>query len=77
MIMHKVLNEVNTMEKFIIYNYLSAGKRHIRSDEERLLHDLLCAYDKEARPVANNSWTLTVTFELKLIQVVLVVRIGS
>eukprot|EP00112_Aurelia_sp_Birch-Aquarium-sp1_P016595 Seg378.9 transcript_id=Seg378.9/GoldUCD/mRNA.D3Y31 product="Neuronal acetylcholine receptor subunit alpha-7" protein_id=Seg378.9/GoldUCD/D3Y31 len=46
------------------------GTRPSRSDEQRLLYDLLCHYDKESRPVKTFNSTLVVRFELKLIQVV-------
>ena len=58
-------------------NPTHAGKAKLRSDEERLLHDLLCTYDKEVRPVDNNTEAVEVTFELKLIQVVVVVSKDS
>ncbi|XP_065071216.1 neuronal acetylcholine receptor subunit alpha-10-like [Rhopilema esculentum] len=43
-----------------------------RTEEQRLLKDLLCNYDKEARPVLEYNDSVIVTFEMKLIQVVLV-----
>eukprot|EP00794_Sanderia_malayensis_P005305 gene5305-5974_t len=41
-----------------------------KSAEQKLLYDLLCHYDKEARPVMKFNESVKVSFEIKLVQVV-------
>ncbi len=50
-----------------------SGARHFKSAEQRLIYDLFCHYDKEARPVLKFNDSVKVVFEMKLVQVVLVV----